>query len=218
MNNKFNTICVAMALIAMPLTGQAIPVTYDITSGSAPGFSGSWLHAGTTQMGSTGFFANGDAAHITGSLTLDMSGSVTASGLLSGTGNLGLGIDTWTIDITGGSSGSYAFVGGEMDLLSLSYDLTSAGGHASSGTFYFAARDFNGGTADDGPNYIDNDKLFLWGNNWLNANGAGDRADFLAAGNPALGLDLYGVAAVPEPGMLALLTMGLAGFGVRRRK
>jgi len=219
MNNKYKTICVALALMAAPLTGQAIPVTYDITSGSAPGFSGSWLHAGTTQMGNSGFYANGQASRITGSLTLDMSGSVSASGLLSGTGNFGLGVSDWTINITGGSSGHHSFVGGEMDLLSLDYNLTSLGGHTSSGTFYFAARDFNGGTADDGPNYIDNDKLFLWGNNWVNANGASDRTDFLNAGNPVLGLDLYGVATttVPEPGILALIAMGLIGFGAKRR-
>jgi len=227
MNNKFRTICTALVLMAAPITGQAIPVTYNITSGSAPGFSGSWLHAGTSEMGNSGFFASGSAARITGSLTLDMSGSITASGLLSGTGDFGLGADTWSIDITGGSSNSYSFVGGETDLLSLNYDLTSLGGHSSSGIFYFAARDFNSST-DDGPNYINNNLLYLWGNNWVNANGASDRGAFTGVGNGpdglrtlnhALGLDLYGEAtsAIPEPGVLALLAMGLIGFGTKRR-
>ena len=228
MNNKFKTICVAMALIAAPITGQAIPVTYDITSGSAPGFSGSWLHAGTTQMGNSGFYANGQASRITGSLTLDMSGSVSASGLLSGTGDFGLGNSTWNINITSGSAGTHTFLGGEVDLLSLNYGLTSSDGHSSSGTFYFANRDFNGGSSDDGPNYINSNILYLWGNNWVNANGASDRGTFTGgingldgsqSLNNALGLDLYGVATttVPEPSILALLAMGVIGFGAKRR-
>ena len=223
MNIKFKTICAALALLLAPLTGQALPVTYNITSGSAPGFSGSWLHAGTDQMGTSGFFANGAAARINGSLTLDMSGPVTASGQLSGFGDFGLGGSNWTIDITGGSSGTHQFLGGEVDLLSLDYSLSSTNGHSSNGIFHFAARDFNGGPIENGPNYINNDILYLWGNNWVNENGAIDRENFSIGYesqtfNNALGLDLYGEAVeVPEPGMLALLIIGLIGVGAKRR-
>lgn len=228
MNTKIRSMCMAMALVvAAPLTVQAVPVTYDIGSGTQPGFSGSWIHAATSQMGSTGYYANGIAARISGSLTIDfdMGGNATsASGLLSGTGDFGLGSDTWTIDITGGSSSTApTFIGGDSLLLSLDYTLTSASNVSSSGTFYFADRDFNNNTADGGPNLIAGNNLYLWGNNWINANGAGDRDAFVTTGgidgrNTALGMDLFGtVRDVPEPGILALLAIGLIGIGVKRR-
>ncbi len=228
MNMQFKSICVALALVAAPLTAQAVPITYDIGPGSAPGFSGSWIHAGTTQMGNSGYYANGAKASLSGVLTLDMDNLANASGSLSANGDFGLGNDMWTIDITGGSSGTESFVGGLTDLLSLDYTITAAGSNFSTmGTFYFATKDFNNNTSDGGPNLITDDQLILWGNNWVNSTGAGidgtgtsDRDAFTLDGGFALGLDLYGEARdvpVPEPGVLAMLAMGLVGIGVRRR-
>lgn len=220
MNMQFKSICVALALVAAPLTAQAVPITYDIGSGSAPGFSGSWIHAGTTEMGNSGYFANGAKASLSGVLTLDMDNLASATGSMSATGDFGLGNDAWTLDVTGGSSGTETFVGGLTDLLSIDYTLTATGsGFSTMGTFYFVTKDFNNNTSDGGPNLITDDLLILWGNNWVNTDGAEDRTAFTSViGNTALGLDLYGVARdVPEPGVLAMLAMGLVGIGVRRR-
>ncbi len=228
-----SSLCAAVALIAIPLASHAIPITYDIGAGSAPGFSASWLHAGTVQMGSSGYFANGDKASMSGSLTLDMADLASASGQLTGSGDFGLGSDDWTLDFSGASAGTLTFFGGgETDLLSLNYALSSLGGHSSTGTFYFADRDFNSGTIDDGPNFISPDLLYLWGNNWINiSGGTTDRDAFVtpcgggvilstdssSCGGIALGLDLHGHS-VPEPGIVTLLAIGLIGFGVSRRK
>ena len=230
MNMQFKSICVALALVAAPITAQAIAITYDIGSGSAPNFSGSWLHAATDEMGSSGYFANGDKAGIEGSLTLvtDGMGNYTgASGFLTGSGDvLGFGSDEdWTIDILDGSSSTSAlFIGGDSLLLSLDYHLTSIQGHDTTGTFYFATHDFNNTANDGSANFITPTNLVLWGNNWINENGRGDRAIFAGPDglNTGLGLDLFGTITddvdVPEPGVLALLAMGLIGMGVSRRK
>ena len=218
MNMRFKSICIALALVAAPITAQAIAITYDIDSGSAPNFSGSWLHAATNEMGSSGYYANGAAAGIEGSLTLitDAMGNYTgASGTLTGSGNVLGSVEDWTIDIMGGSSSPFAlFTGGDSLLLSLDYHLTSAQGHNSRGTFYFANRDFNNIPNDDSPNFIRPEKLVLWGNNWIN-NGINEHP-----GVSGLGLDLFGTVTddVPEPGILALLAVGLIGIGVSRRK
>jgi len=220
MNTQFKSICVAFVLAAAPLTAQAVPITYDIGPGNAPGFSGSWLHAGTNQMGNSGYYANGIKASLSGVLTLDMDNLASASGSMFAVGDFGLGNDSWTFNVTGGSAGTETFVGGVTDLLSIDYTLSAAGsGYSTMGTFYFATVDFNNNLADGGPNLITDDILFLWGNNWVNTNGAEDSTAFTnIIGNTALGLDLYGEAqSVPEPGVLALLAMGLVGIGVRRR-
>jgi hypothetical protein len=88
----------------------------------------------------------------------------------------------------------------------LDYVLESSAGYPNEGVFYFARRDFNGGSVDDGPNYIDDSRLYLWGNNWLNANGSTDRADFQGQGGVPLGLDLY--AEVPEPPVVCCCCWG----------
>lgn len=223
MKNYFTSAAKIAALLLGGLTGVsklavAIPMTYQIGEGSAPGFSGSWLHAGSIEMGDSGFFANGDAMRINGRLTIDLDEG-DASGQLTGTGSFGLGsgeTETWTLTVRGASRNTHQFRGGEIDILSLDYMLTSAGGIETDGIFYFADRDFNGDTRENGPNYINDDVLYLWGNNWLNENGSEDRDIFVRAGEPALGLDLYGVA-VSEPGLLVLMSTGLLAIGFTRR-
>ncbi len=206
-----------------PSATWAVPTTYQIGKGSAAGFSGSWLHSGTDQMGNSGFYANGTAMRIAGYLTLDKD-TGSASGEMSGSGDFGLGVGDWMISITGGSTSTQTFRGGETDLLTVNYDLSSNDALHSSGSFYFADRDFNGGTREDGPNHI-GDVLYLWGNNWVNENeehvtngetdhGTYDRYKFIDDGGYALGMDLYGV---PEPGLLALMAGGLMGIGFSQR-
>jgi hypothetical protein len=190
---------------------QAYPLTYAIGQGSAPGFSGSWLHAGTDEMGNSGFFATGDKISIMGSLTIDQAAG-TATGTMSGSGDFGLGSSVWMLWIDGMTSNTVTFTGGETELLALDYVLESSAGYLDEGVFYFARRDFNGGAVDDGPNYMDDNRLYLWGNNWLNANGSTDRAVFQGRGGTPLGLDLYGE--VPEPPVGLLLLAGLFGAGL----
>lgn len=224
-------VSLSSVLMCAPLA--ALPITYDIGAGSAPGFSGSWLHAGSREMGNSGYFTNGDKIRINGQLTLDLDAGQ-ASGVLTGRGHFGLGDSFWTLTITGASSNTHTFIGGETDLVSLDYRLIPEQGIRSTGTFHFASRDFNGGAADDGPNYIDNNKLLLWGNNWVNSYGAIDRYRFVNSyghdddeyeyghgyhdndysnRNYALGLDLYGTAvSAPEPGIALLLLTGLLGI------
>lgn len=202
--------------LMLPAAVNAIPLTYQIGAGSAPGFSGSWLHAATHEMRDSGFFTNGDAIRMNGSLTLDEDDLQSTSGSISGTGDFGLGAGNWELSFTGATAGRYEFFWGERDLLSLDYQLTSSNGHSSQGQFFFADRDFNGGARDDGPNYVNSNIMYLWGNNWLNERGNDDREYFVRDGGVALGLDLYGT--VPEPGILALLATGLIAVGLTRRR
>ena len=223
MNNSKTT----MSLIAgsilglsliLPNIANAIPVTYKVGSGSASGFSGSWLHAATNEMRDSGFFANGSAIRMNGSLTIDRDNLQNTSGSITGSGDFGIGSSDWTLSINSASSGQSRFFWGERDVLSLDYQLTSSNGHTSQGNFFFADRDFNGGSSDNGPNYVNDNIMYLWGNNWLNERGADDRAYFIRENEGvALGLDLYGVS-VPEPGILALLATGLIAVGFTRRR
>lgn len=225
LQRHLSSLCAAVVLIAVPLASHGVPITYNLGVGSG-------LQAATDPIldsgsNNTGYYTNSTKTGMSGSLTLDMADLSSTSGSLTGAGDFGLGADTWTIDFSGASAGTVAFVDGDTDLLSLGYTLSSIGGYLSSGTFYFADRDFNGGTISDGPNYIDPSVLYLWGNNWINASGGStDRDTFVApcgggilltlstdCGGTALGLDLYGEArTVPEPGIAALLAMGLLGM------
>ena len=208
-----NTVLVRLALL--PGIALAGPITYNITDGASGGFSASWLHAGTGGQ-SNGFYMNGDKASISGSITIDWDTGA-ASGSLStdtlGDTDFGQGSGSWVVDITGGSVADIGlFSNGDSLLLSLDYLLSDGGAHTSAGTFYFADSTFTGDV-----NSATNSEIYLWGNNWFNQNGTGDRAAFVTAGGIALGIDLYG-SAVPEPSMLLLLGMGLIGLGVRRKR
>jgi len=209
MSKLIQSICVAAALAILPLTSQAIPVTYKITSGNTGNFSGTFLHTAAHRCNQGGYYVCGDSAKLKGTLTFDLDDN-TASGSISGKGtntDMFNATDTWTLTWTGVSAGTQLFVGGETDLLSLDYNLVSSAGYNENGTFYFADKIFTGLA-----NSITEDELYLWGNNWINATG-----DDRGYGPNWLGLDLYGTT-VPEPGVLALLAMGLIGVGATRRK
>jgi len=203
----------AALLSALPAVSQAVAITYNIQNGSAPNFSGSWIHSADTQMGTSGYFANGTKTEVAGTLTIDTANLAATSGQLTANGDFGSGSAMWTIDFNGASSGSHTFIGGDVDLISIDYSLNSfglMGGEVSStGTFYFADRDFNGAPISNGPNYFDDSVLYLWGNNWVNLNGASDKPTTYTP----LGLDLYGV---PEPSVALLLGIGLLGLASKR--
>jgi len=210
---KPTNLLAAVLITALPAVSQAVAITYDIQNGSAPSFSGSWIHSADNEMGSSGYFTNGTKTRVAGSITITDDLSL-STGQLTATGNFGSGNDSWTIDLFNGASSTMAtFVGGDTLLLSLDYTITgSSTGLLDSGTFYFASRDFNSAPISNGPNYFDSSVLYLWGNNWINEDGTDANRPVSTA---ALGLDIYGVA-VPEPTIALLLGLGLLGIASRR--
>ncbi len=208
---------VLLTLACLPGIALAAPITYDITDGSSGGFTASWLHAGTGAQ-SAGFYMNGNKASISGSITIDWATGAASGSLSTDTPsdtNFGQGSGSWVVDILGGSVADIGtFNNGDSLLLSLDYLLSVDGVASSTGTFYFADSTFTGDV-----NSATNSEIYLWGNNWFNQNGTADKTAFeLANGaGSALGIDLYGTA-VPEPGILLLLGMGLIGLGIRRKR
>jgi len=205
---------VLMILAFLPGIALAGPITYNITDGSSGGFTASWLHAGTGAE-SNGFYMNGNKASISGSITIDWATGAASGSLSTDTPSdtdFGEGSGSWVLDITGGSVADIGtFNNGDSLLLSLAYIL-SDGTTSSTGTFYFADSTFTGDV-----NSATDSEIYLWGNNWFNQNGTSDKTAFVGAGGIALGIDLYG-AAVPEPGILLLLGVGLIGLGIRRKR
>ena len=199
----------AAIVMVLSATSWAIPMTYNVGPDvpDVPGFAGSYLHA---TSGTDIFSMNCPCVAINGQITLDFDNLASASGQMSGNGTLYGRTGEWTIDITGaGDTGTF---GNGLDvLLSLAYDVLFDGNAYSSGTFYFARKDFNG-PADPSPNSIDpGSRMILWGNNWLDVN---ERAGIV--GSHQFGIDLFATR-VPEPAPGALLIGAISLVLLRRR-
>lgn len=182
-----------------------IDVKYEIETYSSGGFSASWLH---TASGCTGTGPDSDdTLYMCGGLTTPVTGYIKGSldgdilSIVGGTLFM-LGKD---YDIKGGSLGG-DFTNAVDDLLwYLDVEFF--------GTFYFE----NIAMGPGGPNSFDGQEFILWGQN--------DDA-YHCVPDPSKGsycnswgIDLY-AQRVPEPGTLALISLGLFAFALtslRRR-
>lgn len=211
-----------LIMAIVPAIALSTPITYEIgpDDPDVPGFGASFLHSAGTHTGG-GYFANGNTMRISGMLTIDLDTGA-ASGILTGPGSgdmdFGKGDGEWTLQITGGGkTPGTPFFGGIAELLHLDYELFKDSASQGTGSFYFADRDFNGGS-NPSPNTLSTSQLILWGNNWINTTGDSTSKDGVAM---PLGIDLFGTPTpVPEPTTVALLGIGLVGFAgtaVRRK-
>ncbi len=214
-----------LVISIVPKIALSVPTTYAIGVDNAPnvpGFSASFLHSATSGH-SQGYWMSGNTASISGTITIDLANN-SASGMLimdlNGDTDFGLGSANWKLNITGAGKSAnlrnLSGLGDSMELLHLDYTLTNLtnGNGNQTGTFYFAANDYNGGSSPS-PNEFTASRLILWGNNWINQYNNGNGTAKPAATNTftPLGIDLFGTRVpdnpVPEP-----TTMLLFGFGV----
>jgi len=204
----------ALALLLLPHGARALPVVFDIGSGSEGSFEFSFIHSADSQAGMAPFYPSGTKLFaVSGELRGDLeAGTFTASPSTLLAQGLAGGIYTgdWSLEITGGAlSQSGSHVGGSLDFVLREPDADVF----TSGAFLFEPLDFGG------PNVLGQDSLRLWGNNW--DVGEASRAAWVEAGNPALGLDLGGPGApIPEPSAYLAFAMGavLTGAAVRRTR
>ena len=191
--------CAGMATFATA-PANAVPVTYEIGPYRAAGYSASWLHSADNCSG---------AGPDTG-IPLCMSGSQQygITGTISG-------------DLT---NGELTITGGMLNIGGRDYDVRSGSmnpfgsGIVSNirirnfGRFFFENIQHGMGR----PNFFDGETMILWGQN----RGAYDCArGYCNDDRPAWGIDLYGRrVSVPEPGVIALLGMGLLAMAATRRR
>ncbi len=193
-----------VGILALPVHATPVayePVSYEIGSYSQDGYSASWVHEATGCAG----------AGPTTRLPLYMCGDALPS--IEGTVKGNYYRHGGYLQVTGGSlkigNGNYAvgsgylgsFRAGSVWFLKLE----------NFGMFLFENLDKGKGL----PNYFDYDKFILWGQNLS--------AYFCRPGKrycgPRWGIDLYGKrTSVPEPGVLALLGIGLLAIAATRRR
>ena len=186
------SILIALAISTFLMVASpalAMPISYELQSGSEGGFGFSSLHDADDSTPMSG----ASLGSLSGTLVLDYDG-----------------IDTFTFVSSSVTlaSADYAFALNGGQLMSdgggfLSFELTGAGPYAQSGAIIFS-----GGApvccGVDGPNRIDPTELRLWGA----SNGP------ISGGDPKLakrfGMDLGGSAApIPEPSAALVFGVGL---------
>jgi hypothetical protein len=184
---KFLLASAACFLLASPAV--AVPIVFQIESGTADGFGFSSLHDADDNSPMSG----ASLGSLSGTLTLDYDGADTYSFLAS---SVTLASAIYVFEITGGvlQSDGAGF---------LDFALTGAGPFAHTGSILYT-----GGTpvccGADGPNWVTPTALRLWGAS--NIAPSGD-----VAGVPKrIGMDLGGSASpVPEPSAALLFGAGM---------
>ena len=199
-----------LAVVSLSANALAEPVQITIGPYSVPGFSASWVHTASSKMnvGGIDFWPGGSTLHsnsLTGVLTATRTGATNLSNVAGV-----LSANNVTLVITGGEfSTGGAITNGEGFL---NFDLTVGADPTISGTFHFFDQAFPGP-----PQQLTSEQLVFWGNNWLN--NVQTKQQFVGAGGTPLGLDLYAsIEPIPEPATLLLLSSGLIGMGLRRRR
>lgn len=196
---KLRTILTTAAALAISSTAIADPVVYEIESNySAGNFSASWMHGATGCQGwgpnteDKVYMCGDPLLPITGFIEGDLSGGVL--NITGGTMNVG-GTDYEVYEGQLGAFGGSAIWGINIEFF---------------GEFLFESFLMGSGM----PNMFDGDTMILWGQN-LDA----------YAFDPGLrdayrwGMDLYATrVSVPEPSVLALMLVGLAGVAVASRR
>ena len=200
---------VALATLLTPTLFSA-PIIFDVSSYRSDGFRASVIHTATHNRR----VVDGHVWYPGGYILGEVSGSIVAD--YDGTT---LNFDGGSLEILAidGPLGAYDLVisGGSLDIGDpaggyLDYSITNGFDTFSTGTFHFAAHNWNGDA-----NTVSDAGFDLWGQNFLKPRGQrGKDCDL------PLGLDLHATAQtpVPEPTTVALLAFGAVGAAAMRKK
>ncbi len=192
---------VLLLLIAGPAMADTI-VEYQIGPGTAPGFSGSWLHTASSHNNG-GYWMGGSATALTGMLT----GTWDGTNLSGVSGTLTAGAGTLTVSATSMLNGGAGTASGTLDYNASGFTGTFANINGG-GAFGFATA--------VGPSIVSQSQIILWGQNFAPTN-------FPPVNS--YGIDLYGTgtvaSTVPELPTGLLIGFGLAGLigaSIRRKR
>lgn len=219
----------AAAVLLLPLSAQAVPISYAVEMGSQGGFQFSYIHSagsgprlddirpigGGAPVDDVRFKWSGEKYFsLSGNITGDLTGNVLTLDndiVLDATGMNSYAGQDWSLAITGGTLtqvGPGDLMEGTIDYV-LSNDF---GPESASGTFYFFARAFAGPA-----NTLTADQVGGWGNNWDNVNDS----EPLGGGLNSIGMDVRAKGTViPEPTGFIVFGIGalVAGVGARMRR
>ena len=196
---NFKAVLAGAACLFLASPALAVPIVFDLESGSEGGFRFSGLHDADDSSPMSG----ASLGSLSGTLTLDYDGVDTYSLLAS---TVSLASATYSFEITGGelhTDGS-----GHLD-----FNLTGAGAFAQTASIVFT-----GGApvccGAEGPNRVSPTELRLWGASNIPV------SDGIAGSPKRIGMDLGASSAVPEPTAALVFAVGalVVRSGVRRRQ